>query len=107
LNCIETGISLKPEEKICNGFTKYPLRLLAEKILPECIAWRTNKIGFEAPTQLWLGQHENHMQKRVDESLLLRNICRNIPRLKTINLEMRWKLYNVSVWEKQYNVSVA
>jgi asparagine synthase (glutamine-hydrolysing) len=106
LNCIETGISLRPEEKICKGFTKYPLRLLAEKILPKLIAWRTYKIGFEAPTQLWLSQHQDHMQKMVDESLLLKTICRNIPRLKNINLEMRWKLYNVAVWEKQYKVSV-
>lgn len=107
LNCIETGVSLRPEEKICNGFTKYPLRLLAEKILPKLIAWRTNKIGFEAPTQLWLSQYEDHMQKMVDESLLLAKICLNIPRLNKTNLEMRWKLYNISVWEKQCNVSVS
>ena len=106
LNCIETAISLRPEEKICNGFTKYPLRLLAEEILPKSIAWRTNKVGFEAPTQLWLSQHEDRMQKMVDGSLLLKNICKDIPRINKLNLEMRWKLYNVSVWEKQYNVSV-
>jgi asparagine synthase (glutamine-hydrolysing) len=106
MNCIETAISLQPEEKIRNGFTKYPLRLLADKILPKSIAWRTNKIGFEAPTKLWLGKHENHMQVMVDDSPLLKRICRDVPRLNSLNLDMRWKLYNVAVWERQYHVSV-
>ena len=106
MNCIETAISLQPEEKIRNGFTKYPLRLLADKILPKSIAWRTNKIGFEAPTKLWLGKHEKHMQVMVDDSLLLKRICRDVPRLNSLNLDMRWKLYNVAVWERQYHISV-
>ncbi len=105
VNCIETAMSLQPEEKICNGFTKYPLRLLAEKILPKSIAWRTNKIGFEAPTELWLSEHLICMQKIVDESSILKKICRYVPKLNSLNFDMRWKLYNIAVWEKQYGVS--
>lgn len=106
-NCIETAVSLPPEDKIRRGFTKYPLRLLADEILPEAVAWRKNKVGFEAPARLWLDRHADRMQEMVDGSALLRHVCREVPDLRGLTLEMRWRLYNVSVWEKQYGVSVS
>ena len=105
-NCIETAVSLNPGDKIRNGFTKYPLRLLADAILPHSIAWRTNKIGFEAPTKLWLDQHDHHMQEQVDQSALLKHVCFHVPKLNTLTLDMRWKLYNISVWERQYDLEI-
>jgi asparagine synthase (glutamine-hydrolysing) len=42
--------------KIRDGFTKWILRKSMANYLPDEIAWRTNKVGFEPPQQRWL-QH--------------------------------------------------
>ena len=104
LGCIETALSLRSEEKIREGYTKYPLRRLAEEILPYAIAWRRDKIGFEAPAEIWLNRHRSIMENEIKNSKILKRICKFIPDLKKIRLEMRWRLYNIAVWERLYNV---
>lgn len=37
-----------------DGWNKYPLRILASRHLSDQIAWRPNKLGFEAPDQHWI-----------------------------------------------------
>lgn len=104
LGCVDAALSLPPEEKIREGYTKYPLRRLAEKILPHTIAWRREKIGFEAPTQIWLNQHQSVMEKEIQNSRILKHICKFAPRLEKLRLEIQWRLYNIAVWERLYNV---
>lgn len=103
--CVETALSLPHENKIKNGYTKYALRLLADRILPQSIAWRRNKYGFEAPDKVWLVEHLPIMQGKVDASKLIREICAEVPDLSGLPLEIRWRLYNIAVWEEQHNVS--
>jgi asparagine synthase (glutamine-hydrolysing) len=38
--------SIPPQEKITDGWTKHPLRLVAAKYLPAALAWRRDKKGF-------------------------------------------------------------
>jgi asparagine synthase (glutamine-hydrolysing) len=103
--CIEVAVALSPENKIRKGYTKYPLRELASKVLPSSIAWRTNKMGFEAPEELWLEKHLSIMEAEVQHSALLKSICNDIPRMNKLPSGMRWKLYNVALWERMFNVS--
>lgn len=105
-NCIETALSLLPEEKIRDGYTKFPLRKLAEVILPETIAWRRNKLGFEAPTKMWLLLHKAIMQSEINKSNILKHICNFVPNLQGINIDMQWKLYNIALWERLFNVQI-
>jgi asparagine synthase (glutamine-hydrolysing) len=51
---VEFIFGLPPEMKLQQGFTKFVLRKAAEKILPNSIAWRTGKIGYEPPQQQWM-----------------------------------------------------
>lgn len=104
LSCIETALSLPSDEKIREGYTKYPLRKLAEKILPYTIAWRRNKIGFEAPTEIWLSKHNGIMKSEIQNSRILKHICRFVPELEGLKLEIQWRLYNIAVWERLFNV---
>lgn len=53
--------SLPAGYKIRDGYTKWLLRKSMEKVLPEAIVWRKDKIGFEPPQQLWM------QDKRVTE----------------------------------------
>lgn len=103
--CIEGALSLKPEEKIKDGYTKYALRKLASTILPASIAWRREKVGFEAPQELWFEKHYWKMQGEVMDSNLLKTICSKIPDLNEVTRDIAWRLYNIAVWERLYNIA--
>ena len=51
---VEFVFSLPPHFKIRNGWTKWLLRKSMENILPENIAWRKEKVGFEPPQKQWM-----------------------------------------------------
>jgi len=77
-------------------------------LLPSDIAWRRDKIGFEAPTEIWLSRHMNLMLTQVRESSLLRRIC-NEHRLTRsfchLDHNTQWRLYSLALWEQAFNVS--
>lgn len=99
---VEKAINLRLGDKLFNGWTKYILRRIASDVLPETIAWRKNKYGFEAPEDKWLTRYVEPMQDAVDKSKLLHQILTEIPDLKELPLRVRWRLYNLAVWEEQY-----
>lgn len=53
---VEFIFSLPSNYKIRNGFTKWILRQSMDKLLPNNIVWRTDKVGFEPPQQQWMQQ---------------------------------------------------
>jgi asparagine synthase (glutamine-hydrolysing) len=102
--CIENSIRIPPSFRIKNGYTKYPLRKIAEKILPPSIAWRRTKFGFEAPTGIWMDKHAPLINEELHNSQILKQVCQFIPSPQTLGLEMQWRLYNIAVWERLFNV---
>ena len=48
--------SLPVEYKVRDGFTKWILRKAVSPLLPDSIAWRKGKIGYEPPQQQWMQQ---------------------------------------------------
>lgn len=58
--------SLPSSFKIKQGFTKHLLRMSMNDFLPESIAWRKDKVGFEPPQKQWM-QHAK-VQECVHES---------------------------------------
>lgn len=99
---VQKAIQLPFEMKVADGWTKKCLRHLAEKFIPKAIAWRKNKLGFEAPEKIWLERYLPDMQESVNKSALIRNLVSEIPELSKVSLRLRWRLYNLAVWEKQY-----
>jgi asparagine synthase (glutamine-hydrolysing) len=104
VQCVESSIRIPPRDRIKHGYTKYPLRKIAEEILPHPIAWRKHKFGFEAPTRVWLRKHAPFMAREIQSSKVLKRICQFIPSLETLGLEMQWRLYNIALWERLFNV---
>lgn len=51
---VEFIFSLPSAYKIRNGYTKYILRNVMDKKIPDSIVWRTDKIGYEPPQRLWM-----------------------------------------------------
>ena len=99
---VEKALNLDVKDKIFGGYTKYCLRIIAEKYLPKSIAWRKNKAGFEAPEKIWLTDFCAEMQNCVNDSKIIKSLTKKVPNLKNLNFRLRWRLYNIAVFEKQY-----
>ncbi len=104
---VEASISMKPEYKIRDGWTKYILRKALKGILPDSVIWRKNKLGFNAPEKTWLTHHEAKMKEEISQSKLLKEIVDHDKLLdvfSTLSLKNKWKYYNIAVWERVYKV---
>lgn len=99
---LEHSLSLAVREKINDGWTKYILRKVAQKYLPEEVVWRKHKLGFDAPESIWLERYIVEMQTQVNNSIILKEVLEEIPNLEGLPLRERWRLYNIAVWEEQY-----
>ena len=97
---VEKALNLDIKDKIFRGYTKYCLRIIAEKYLPKTIAWRKNKFGFEAPEKIWLTNFYVEMQKCINDSKIIKSLTVKVPDLKKLNFRLRWRLYNLAFWEK-------
>lgn len=53
---IEDAVEIREEEKIQNGWTKYPLRKFIDKRLPDEVVWRKNKMGWPSPKERWVSR---------------------------------------------------
>ncbi|PKN89346.1 MAG: asparagine synthase (glutamine-hydrolyzing) [Deltaproteobacteria bacterium HGW-Deltaproteobacteria-1] len=106
---LETALSINNQYKIKNGWTKYILRKSVEKdkILPDSIIWRKNKLGFDAPEKTWMDSLNGHLTETIHHSKILSEVSDN-SRININNLDNRqkWKLFNIAKWEKIYNVSI-
>jgi asparagine synthase (glutamine-hydrolysing) len=98
---VELMISLPTQLKIHNGWTKYILRKSSDGVLPESIAWRKNKFGFEAPENIWLKDKTNIINEIKKSVILKEYITKEIP---LIDNRILWRLLNIAIWEKCYNV---
>jgi asparagine synthase (glutamine-hydrolysing) len=67
---VEFVFSLPSEFKIHNGWTKYLMREAFQDILPEEIAWRKDKIGFEPPQKSWMDSHSTQEKIRSAREIL-------------------------------------
>ena len=53
---VELSAQIPPSAKIKNGYTKNIMREVFDSRMPKEITWRTNKMGFSAPVDLWRKQ---------------------------------------------------
>jgi asparagine synthase (glutamine-hydrolysing) len=104
---VELALSLPGDYKIRDGWTKYVLREAFSDALPSEVAWREEKIGYEAPESTWLNAHEPQMIEEIRGSQILGEIV-DTARLTAnycgLSLKERWSYYSVAVWERVYRV---
>ncbi|MDR2611120.1 MAG: asparagine synthase (glutamine-hydrolyzing) [Clostridiales Family XIII bacterium] len=60
---VEEAAKIHPDLKIKNGYTKNILREYMNEKMPHSVTWRTNKLGFQAPTERFIA---NYSQKYLD-----------------------------------------
>jgi asparagine synthase (glutamine-hydrolysing) len=101
---VEIALSLPFDTKIQQGWTKHLLRKGMEKQLPHEIVWRKNKLGFEAPEQIWLAKHQNIMIESIQKSSLLQSICQYEPMKNNLSPRTLWRLYTIALWEEEFAI---
>jgi asparagine synthase (glutamine-hydrolysing) len=100
------ALRLPDTELMRGGFTKYPLRTIAAGILPESIAWRRSKIGFEPPSQRWLEEIKERLQPEISRSSVISRLCSDTPRMTELPVTLRWRLYNLARWQQLFAAKV-
>lgn len=100
---VEAALTLKPSDKIHNGFTKWALRKTMSGKMPDSITWRRNKIGFNAPTDNWLEQGKSWMYETIRNSQLLREMGISVSKRKK---DLLIKLFYIAQWEELYKVAL-
>lgn len=105
---VEAALALPDNLKIRDGWSKWVLRKTMEKQLPPQVVWRKDKIGFEAPENLWFKKHAPKMRATVLGSPLLQGLAQS-DRLREawhwLDGRSRWRLYSVALWENEFAVS--
>jgi asparagine synthase (glutamine-hydrolysing) len=100
---IEMVYSVNNNLKLKNMYTKFLMRRLVENKLPDSIVWRRKKIGFAAPETSWLSDKEFFLHE-INGSKLLEELLVNLP--QKMDNTLMWKLYSISLWEKEFGVSL-
>ncbi|MBS1777308.1 MAG: asparagine synthase (glutamine-hydrolyzing) [Bacteroidetes bacterium] len=101
---VELVLSLSNNFKIVDGWSKYLLRKNMEKVLPDEITWRKKKIGFVSPINFWLPQRDQ-IYRTINNSSLLRHLYKGEIN-QTDDRIFEWRLYNIALWEKCYNMQL-
>ncbi len=105
---VEFCLSLPVEAKISQGWSKYILRKVAGRRLPDSIAWRRSKFGFEAPDAAWLEPHRASMRNAVLSSGIL-SVLSEPSKLASafdrLDQRSRWRLYCCALWERLHEVT--
>lgn len=110
---VEWSISQPPEEKIRNGWTKYPIRKALEKHDLKPLAWRIDKLGFVAPQNRWRMELAEEIKSKVKDSdipdvfdggmiddLFSKSITDNS------GLSEFWRIYALLRWMAVFEVSL-
>lgn len=105
---VEFAINLPSDAKLHDGWSKHVLREAMTGVLPDDIIWRKNKLGFEAPENLWLPRLRQTMIDTILRSELLQNLSGAEPkrrRLARMPQSVLWRLYIASLWGKEFGVT--
>lgn len=106
---VETALNLPINKKIHNGWTKLVLRDICSKYLPSSIAWRKNKLGFNAPDKSWLESITAEARKDIEDSKILDQLI-NKESINSYPVKgdwtVTWRLINIAAWERIYKVTI-
>ena len=104
---VETALSIDSELKIKNGWSKYILRKIMDKIMPDSLVWRKDKIGFELDEDHFFKTIEKEFFELLIESEIAKKLLnknQNVDSLSRLSTRHKWRLYNLIKWEKEFNV---
>lgn len=96
--------SLPPWFKIHDGWSKFILRESMKTILPEKIAWRKDKIGYQTPQERWVlkDKFKDMLQESINilEQKEILNTSRDANEIKN----REWQIVNIAMLIKVFNL---
>ncbi len=108
-NVLELALSIDTKIKIKKGWTKYLLRSIIDKLLPNSVVWRKSKLGFNAPERIWIDENELIMLNEISKSKILNKITNMkilLLNYSKFDYRLKWRLFNIACWERIYNVKI-
>ena len=108
-NVLELALSIDSKIKIKKGWTKYLLRSIIDKLLPNSVVWRKSKLGFSAPERIWIDENELIMLNEISKSKILNKITNMkilLLNYSKFDYRLKWRLFNIACWERIYNVKI-
>ena len=105
-NLINYAISLNENIKYKNGFSKYILRLSFNGSIDDQILWNKIKKGFPIPYESWSKniKFQEKVKNYVKDSRLVNKLDIKID--FDISNPIFWKIFNLAIWEKVFNVEL-
>ncbi len=97
---VEAGLALPLGLKIRDGYTKYALRQVCAQLLPAEIAWRRNKIGFEAPIAQWQPQVRAFVAEAWPKSALRAHFCAAPVLPQHLDQGLLYRFFELLLWEQ-------
>ena len=109
----EHCFSVPGSYKIHNGWSKYLLRQAMNGILPNEIAARPDKLGFQPPEVLWLNEAKAELKSYITPDLarfikvkeLLARWDENFSRMAVNGPSRMWRIINFAVWKKVFQLN--
>lgn len=105
---VEFCISIPIQHKIHDGWTKFILRKAISDIVPDAVAWRRDKIGFEAPERTWIAGAREQMKREIAGSNILGEITertRLLGKFDTLPLRRQWAYFIIAAWERRMGLA--
>lgn len=105
----EVALGIDIHYKLFHGWTKYILRKVIDPLLPKKVVWRKDKLGFNAPESIWMVDIAARIEEEIQASKILKKLCHMeelLRLLPTMDHRLKWRLYNIAVWERLYSVEI-
>ena len=107
---VELAVTVPCEYKINNGYTKSIMREIYNDYLPKEVVWRTNKMGFGAPTNKWKQSFKKEYVYDMFENAKTKELF-NINNLKTKyeknnTSEDVFRFLQTEIFARKFNVQI-
>ncbi|MFA6235242.1 MAG: asparagine synthase (glutamine-hydrolyzing) [Bacteroidota bacterium] len=109
----ELVLSMRPEWKIRDGWTKYPLRQSGKGLVPEGIRQRRDKMGFLTPAEVWLSEKNSEIRTFVADSRIRSlidfdayNTVFSAEHRDPTHISEWWKIFILAKWLENYDIQV-
>ena len=101
---VEFLASVPCSYKFHRGWSKYIARVAFEKVLPDQITWRKDKMGWPIPERYWFeGEHKNWMLSKVKSSSFLNeHFGKLVSTFDDLDISKKLKLLNMAIWHEQF-----
>jgi asparagine synthase (glutamine-hydrolysing) len=113
IDLIKYTFSVPSVYKIHNGWNKYLLRQAVDGVVPDAIAARADKVGFETPEYFWLTELKDRLlplmkSDGIDHFLDYKKMTQDwnsmIQSQQKTSITVTWRYINFALWKKRFKV---